>query len=112
MASEPLSTPIMPFAAVNPADAAIEPSAAFSFSFMLVWPRFLRRRMDQFYRFDNFSVRRPHNKERRVLSEGRGRSCPALLIIYPRNHVPMPPALRERNVRLREFVSCGEDSML
>jgi len=26
----------MPFAAVNPADAAIEPSAALSFSFMLL----------------------------------------------------------------------------
>ena len=71
MASEPVSTPIMPFAAVNPADAAIEPSAAFSFSFMLVWPRFLRRRMDQFYRFDNFAVRRLHNKESRVLSIDR-----------------------------------------
>jgi len=36
MASDPVSTPIMPFAAVNPADAAIEPSATFSFSFMLL----------------------------------------------------------------------------
>lgn len=82
--------------------------------------------MDQFYRFDNFAVRRLHNEESRVLPidrrfsaleiaqnrEGKGRSCPALLTIYPRKRVAIPPALRERNVRLRKFVSCGDDSML
>jgi hypothetical protein len=37
MASEPVSRPMMAFAAVKPADAAIDPSATFSFSFI---PRF------------------------------------------------------------------------
>src|SRR5579859_2950670 len=40
MASDPVSRPTMPFAAVSPADAAIEPSATFSLSFILLQPRF------------------------------------------------------------------------
>src|SRR5208282_252917 len=36
MASEPVSKPITAFAAVSPADAAIDPSAALSLSFMQI----------------------------------------------------------------------------
>jgi hypothetical protein len=49
---------------VNPADAAIEPSAAFSFAFIRLTPRFPQRRMDQFCRFDNFA--RPYRHLHRV----------------------------------------------
>src|SRR3984893_17567899 len=58
MASEPVSRPMMAFATVKPADAAIDPSATFSFSFIPRLPRFSQARMEQFYRFDNFAMRR------------------------------------------------------